>query len=165
MATSTHSITITGKVQNIGFRNTIEHIGRLFGLPGMVFNAKDGSVKILCSGEDTLINNFTQEIKVRGTEKGAEIAGIKEQTLSVYIELPDNFTKVSSDDEIDIGRKLDVGVEVLRNIKGDTSEIKGDISAIKEDTSALVIEMREHNKEQRGHNIRLEAILEKLAEK
>ncbi len=52
MATSTHSITITGKVQDIGFRNTIEHIGRSFGLPGMVFNAKDGSVKILCSGED-----------------------------------------------------------------------------------------------------------------
>lgn len=69
MATSTHSITITGKVQDIGFRNT----------------------------------------------------------------------------------KLDVGVEVLRNIKGDTS--------------ALVIEMREHNKEQRGHNTHLEAILEKLAEK
>lgn len=65
--------------------------------------------------------------------------------------LPDNFTKVSSDDDIDIGRKLDVGVEVLRNIKGDTS--------------SLVIEMREHNKEQRGHNTRLEAILEKLAEK
>jgi hypothetical protein len=65
MATSTHSITITGKVQDIGFRNTIEHI--------------------------------------------------------------------------------------LRNIKGDTS--------------ALVIEMREHNKEQRGHNTRLEAILEKLAGK
>jgi acylphosphatase len=151
MATSTHSITITGKVQDIGFRNTIEHIGRSFGLPGMVFNAKDGSVKILCSGEDTVIDNFTQEIKVRGMENGAEIAGIKEQTLSIYIELPDNFTKVSSDDDIDIGRKMDVGVEVLRNIKGDTS--------------ALVIEMREHNKEQRGHNTRLEAILEKLAEK
>ena len=151
MATSTHSITITGNVQDIGFRNTIEHIGRAFGLPGMVFNAKDGSVKILCSGEDTVITNFTREIKVRGTESGAEIAGIKEQNLSINIELPDNFTKVSSDDDIDIGRKLDVGVEVLRNIKGDTS--------------ALVVEMREHNKEQRGHNTRLEAILEKLAEK
>ncbi|NJD53541.1 MAG: acylphosphatase [Candidatus Methanoperedens sp.] len=104
MTASTHSITITGNVQDIGFRNTIEHIGRAFGLPGMVFNAKDGSVKILCSGEDTEINNFTQEIRIRGTEKGAEIAGIKEQKLSVYIELPDNFTKVSSDDEIDIGR-------------------------------------------------------------
>ena len=69
-----HNITITGKVQDIGFRNTIEHIWRLFGLPDMVFNAN---------------------------------ADIKEQTLSVYAELPDNFTEVSSDDDIDIGRKLD----------------------------------------------------------
>ncbi len=81
MTASTHSITITGKVQDIDFRNTIEHIGRAFGLPGMVFNAKDGSVKILCSGEDTVINNFTREIKVRGTESGAEIADIKEQNI------------------------------------------------------------------------------------
>ena len=165
MTASTHSITIRGKVQDIGFRNTIEHIARVFGLPGMVFNAKDGSVKILCSGEDTVINNFTREIKVRGTESGAEIAGIKEQTLSINIELPDNFTKVSSDDDIDIGRKLDVGVEVLKNIKEDTSALVREQRGLKEDTSALVIEMREHNKEQRGHNTRLEAILEKLAAK
>src|SRR5660397_244498 len=115
MATLTHSITITGKVQDIGFRNTIEHIGRAFGLPGMVFNAKDGSVKILCSGEDTVINDFTREIKVRGTEGGSEISGIKEQTLSVYVELPDNFTKLSSDDEIDIGRKLDKANVLLKS--------------------------------------------------
>jgi hypothetical protein len=76
---------------------------------------------------------------------------IREQKLSIYIDLPEDFAKASSDDEIDLGRKLDTGVEVLKDIKGDTS--------------ALVIEMREHNKEQRGHNIRLEAILEKLADK
>ena len=57
-----------------------------------------------------------------------------------------------------ISRKLDVGIDVLKDIKGDTS--------------ALVMEMREHNKEQRDfnnemreHNKRLEKILEKLAEK
>ncbi|MDD5614895.1 MAG: hypothetical protein PHH85_01685 [Candidatus Methanoperedens sp.] len=62
------------------------------------------------------------------------------------------------DELADIGRKLDVGIEVLKSIKGDTS--------------ALVIEIREHNKEQKGfnqemreHNKRLEKILEKLAEK
>jgi hypothetical protein len=38
-----------------------------------------------------------------------------------------------------------VGVEVLKEIKGDTS--------------ALVREMREHNKEQREHNTRLEAMI------
>jgi hypothetical protein len=54
----------------------------------------------------------------------------------------------SKDELKDISRKLDEGVEVLKDIKGDTS--------------VLVIEMREHNKEQREHNKRLDIILEKL---
>ena len=163
MATSTHSITITGKVQDIGFRNTIEHIGRAFGLQGMVFNAKDGSVKILCSGEDTVINNFTREIKVRGTESGAEIASIKEQNLSINIELPDNFTKVSSDEDIDIGRKLDKANLLLKtgfeNVNTDLNtgfnKLNTDLNTGFNNLTTMISE----------HNSRLEAILEKLAEK
>src|SRR4030067_3146600 len=99
-----HSIIVTGKVQDIGFRSVVEHIGRSLGIPGIVFNAKDGSVKILCCGEDSVIDNFKQAIKVRGTNNGAEIADIKEKTLSINIDLPDEFSKASSDDEIDIGK-------------------------------------------------------------
>jgi acylphosphatase len=53
-----HSIIGTGKVQDIGFRSVVEHIGRSFGMLGLVFNAKDGSVKILCCGEDSVIDNL-----------------------------------------------------------------------------------------------------------
>ena len=102
-----HSIIVTGKVQDIGFRSIVEHIGRSLGIPGLVFNARDGSVKILCSGEDSVVDNFTQAIRVRGEENGSEIASINEKTLAINIDLPDEFSKVSSDDEIDIGRKLD----------------------------------------------------------
>jgi acylphosphatase len=140
-----HSLVITGKVQDIGFRSIVEHIGRSFGMPGMVFNAKDGSVNILCSGADSVIESFTQTIKVRGEESGAQIEDIIKKDLHDVIALPEHFTKVPSDDEPDIGRKLDTGVEVLKDIKGDTS--------------ALVIEMRDHNKEQRGHNTRLEEMV------
>ncbi|MDW7777387.1 MAG: acylphosphatase [Methanosarcinales archaeon] len=97
-----HSIIVTG--QDIGFRSVVEHIGRSFGISCLVFNAKDGSVKILCSGEDSVIDNFTQTIKVRGAENGIEIASIKEKTLAINIDLTDEFSKVSSDDEIDIGQ-------------------------------------------------------------
>ena len=100
-----HSIIVTCKVQDVSFRSVVEHIGRSFGIPGFVFNAKDGSVKILCSGEDSVIDNFTQAIKVRGAENGTEIANIKEQTLSINIDLPDEFSKVSSDDEIRYRKK------------------------------------------------------------
>jgi acylphosphatase len=135
-----HSIIVSGKVQDIGFRSVVEHIGRSFGMPGLVFNAKDGSVKILCCGEDSVIDNFTQTIKVRGEEIGAEIEAIREQALPFDIDLPDEFSRVSSDDDVDIGRKLDKGNYLLTDIKADTSGIRKDASilpGIRKDTSIL----------------------------
>ena len=146
-----HSIIVTGKVQDTGFRSIVEHIGRSFGMPGLVFNAKDGSVKILCCGEDSVIDNFTQTIKVRGRESGAEIEGIKEQALPFDIDLPDEFSKVSCDDEIDIGRKLDKGNFLLTNIKSDTSGINDGINNLNIKFDAF--------------SSRLERILEKLVER
>jgi acylphosphatase len=179
-----HSIIVTGKVQDMGFRSIVEHIGRSFGIPGLVFNGKDGSVKILCSGEDSVIDNFTQTIKIRGVENGAEIASIKEQTLTINIDLPDEFSKVSSDDEIDIGRKLDKANLLLKggfdnlnmdlnrgfnNVNTDLTDIKNGInnltSMISEHNTRLEVMHNDHNRGQQDHNKRLEAILEKLANK
>jgi len=150
-----HSIIVTGKVQDIGFRSVVEHIGRSFGMPGIVFNAKDGSVKILCCGEDSVIDNFTQAIKVRGAKNGAEIANIKEKTLSINIDLPDEFSKASSDDEIDIGRKLDKANLLLMS---GFDNLNTGLTDIKTGLNNLTTMMYEHN-------TRLEAILEKLANK
>ncbi len=153
-----HSIIVTGKVQDIGFRSVVEHIGRSFGIPGMVFNAKDGSVKILCCGEDSVIDNFTQTIKVRGEESGAEIEGIKEQALPFVIDLPDEFSRVSSDDDIDIGRKLDKGNYLLTDIKADTSGIRTDTSVLPEINGGI----NNLNIRFDAFSSRLERILEKL---
>ncbi|MBU3966855.1 MAG: acylphosphatase [Euryarchaeota archaeon] len=185
-----HSIIVTGKVQDIGFRSIVEHIGRSFGIPGLVFNAKDGSVKILCSCEDNVIDNFTKAIKVRGAQNGTEIVNIKEQTLSINIDLPDEFSKVSSDDEIDLGRKFDKANVLLstmivdnksgfneikggfneikggfNEIKGGLNEIKGGLNEIKIGINNMTTIMLEQNKRMDEHNTRLEAILEKLVER
>jgi acylphosphatase len=156
-----HSIIVTGKVQDIGFRSVVEHIGRSFGMPGLVFNAKDGSVKILCCGEDSVIDNFTHAIRVRGEESGAKIKGIKELLLPFNIDLPEEFSKVSSDDEIDLGRKLDKGNEFLKNLPDIKDMLGSFIGGQREHNTrleAMVIGINEHN-------TRLEAILEKLADK
>jgi acylphosphatase len=150
-----HSIIVTGKVQDIGFRSVVEHIGRSLGISGFIFNAKDGSVKILCSGEDSVIDNFTQAIKTRGAENGTEIANIKEQTLAINIDLPDEFSKVSSDDEIDIGRKLDKRNLLLAAMIIDNKTGFNDIKTGLNNLTTMMYE----------HNTRLEAILEKLADK
>jgi len=175
-----HSIIVNGKVQDIGFRSVVEHIGRSFGMPGLVFNAKDGSVKILCCGEDSVIDNFTHAIRVRGEESGAKIKGIKELLLPFNIDLPDEFSKVSSDDEFDLGRKLDKGNFLLNNMnvtlnnmsvdnKTGFNNLNKDLNAgfnkLTDMLGSNIGEQREHNIRLEAHNTRLEAILEKLANK
>jgi len=180
---NTYNIIITGKVQDIGFRSIIENIGRSFGMPGFVFNAKDGSVKILCSGDDSVIDNFTQTIKVRGAESGAEIVDIKEQLLP-FIDLPDNFSKASSDDDIDIGRKLDKANLLLKSVNTDlntgfnnlntdlntgfnnlNTDLNTGFNNLTDVLGSFIGEQRVYNRGQQGHNTRLESILEKLVEK
>jgi len=159
-----HSLIITGKVQDIGFRSIVEHIGRSFGIPGMVFNARDGSVKIVCSGEDAVIDNFKQTIMIRGKKNGAEIIDIKE---SVNIELPEDFAKASSDDEIDIGRKLDKANLLLKtgfeNLNADMNTGFNNLTGM---LGSFVGEQREHNSRLEAmvtgineHNTRLEAMV------
>jgi len=137
-------------------------------MPGLVFNANDGSVKILCCGEDSVIDNFTHTIKERGQESGAEIKNIKEILLPFNIDLPDEFSKVSSDDEIDLGRKQDKGNDFLKSLP----EMKDMLGTFIGEQKEHNIGQREHNTRLEAmvtgineHNTRLEAILEKLATK
>ena len=52
----------------------------------------------------------------------------KNKYYLIDTELPYEFSKVSSDDEIDLGRKLDKGNFLLTDIKADTSEINDGIN-------------------------------------
>ncbi len=170
-----YNVAIVGKVQDVGFRNLIEDIARLLDLKGYAFNDTDGSVKMVCCGDTSIINNFLKEIRLRGEQKGAVIEDITKEQIPFHIYLPQKFIRLYSDELADISRKLDVGIEVLKDIKGDTSalpEIKNGIESLntKFDSfnskfESYIIEQREHNKEQREHNKRLEKILEKLSER
>lgn len=149
-----YNVTITGKVQDIGFRNLIEDIGRYLGLAGYVFNAPDGSVKMVCRGENNVITRFFNEIQINGVQKGAVIEDIVKEEIPSLIFLPDKFSKLYTDEISDLGRKMDVGnrkldaaIDVLRDIKTDTSVLSSFVA------------------EQRLHNNNLEKILDKLAEK
>lgn len=149
-----YNIMVTGKVLDVGFRTLIEEIARFHDLKGYAFNDLDGSVKMVCCGDDTVINEFLDEVKYRGVQKGAAIEDIEKEEITQRIFLPQRFLRLYTDELADISRKLDVGVGVLKEIKRDTSALP----EIKETLSSFVLEQREHNK-------RLEKILEKLAEK
>ncbi len=142
-----YDVSIIGKVQDIGFRNLIEDIGRLLELAGYVFNASDGSVRMVCRGENSVITKFFKEIQIRGEQKGAVIEDIEKEEIPFHIYLPEKFSKLYTDEISEIGRKLDIGVDVLRDIKSDTSVMSSFVA------------------EQRAHNHNLERILEKLVER
>lgn len=146
-----YNITVTGKVQDIGFRAVAEYAGRLLDLSGIVFNARNGSVSILCRGEDSDISDLSREIMNRGVQRGAVIQDIIRQELPIDIDLPYPFSRVLADDDIDLGRKLDKGNELLTDIKTGINNLN-----VKFDSFI-------HGQEE--HNLCLEKILEKLAEK
>ena len=149
-----YNIMVTGKVLDVGFRTLIEEIARFHDLRGYAFNDLDGSVKMVCCGDDAVIDEFLDEVRFRGVQKGATIEDIEKEEITQRIFLPQRFLRLYTDELADISRKLDVGIGILKEIKGDTSALP----EIKETLSSFVSEQREHNK-------RLEKILEKLAEK
>lgn len=158
MSSKCYNLTVTGKVQDIGLRGIIEYAGRLLDLSGLVFNSKNGSVSILCKGENSDIKDFSHEISARGVKRGAVIQDIIRQELPFDVDLPYPFSRVLSDEDIDLGRKLDKGNELLTDIKGDTSGIKVGIDTLNTKFDSFI-------QGQVEHNLCLEKILEKLAEK
>ncbi len=58
-------------------------------------------------------------------------------------------------------RKLDAGVGILKDIKSDTSVLP----EINSKFDSFIAEQKEHNQWMKEHNLRLEKILERLAER
>ncbi len=156
-----YNIMITGKVQDIGFRALIEDIARLYDLRGFTFNDIDGSIKMVCCGENGVVADFLEELRAKGTQRGAVIDEITSKEIPFEIYLPQRFLRLYTDELTDIGRKLDKGNELLGDIKKDTSALP-EIRSVLE---SFTLEQREHNQWIKEHNQRLEKILERLAEK
>ena len=141
MSSKCYNLTVTGKIQDIGLKGVIEYAGRLLDLSGLVFNNRTGGVGIICRGEDSDIKDFSKEIITRGEKRGAIIQDITRQELPFDVDLPYPFSRVLSDEDIDLGRKLDKWNELLTDIKRDTSilpDIKAGIDALNTKFDTLI---------------------------
>lgn len=58
----TIKITVYGRVQGVGFRYTTKKIADTLGITGTVHNNEDGSVTILATSEEIILNDFKQQI-------------------------------------------------------------------------------------------------------
>ncbi len=133
------NITIRDDVQLIGYRGQIELLGRDLNLNGIVFNAPDGSVKVIVEGKEDVLEEFLNHLK-----RIREGVKIETKPVSRDSDLPIPFSRVATDDAYENMKRLDRGIELLGEIKKDTdllNEIKTDtglLKEIKKDTGQLV---------------------------
>ena len=167
-----YNVTVTGNVQDIGFRRFIESTANSYHVRGYVFNDPAGSVKMLCGGSAGSLDEFFHAIETR-VPSGISIEQFVKDEIATDtdLNLPHEFLKLGTDELSDIGRKLDKGVKLLKalpDIKESVSmlpDIKTGIDAANSKFDAFIDEQRTFNHEMIEHNKRMGQILQKLAEK
>ena len=131
MAT-TYELVIYGKVQHVGFREKIENIGRLLNINGVIYNYKDGTVRILANFDSERKRRLFKEL-IKELEKVDElikIDKIEEKKLNAYIEFPDGINRISADDLVELNKKLDEGVKYIKLIFGELESINSKLDSI-----------------------------------
>ncbi len=125
-------VTIEGNVQDVGFRDFIENIARSHFLSGVVFNDIGSTVKIVCRQDSGVIDDFFKDVQTKGTKAGIKFKITDKKELPLEIPLPAKFTKVSTDDVEDIGRKLDKAYTELKGVNTKLASIEDDTSILPE---------------------------------
>jgi acylphosphatase len=72
MATQAKRIVVHGRVQGVGFRYFVQHVGNRLGLTGNVRNCPDSTVEIFVEGSPKKIIEFIDEV-----EKGPALARVQ----------------------------------------------------------------------------------------
>lgn len=55
----------SGNVQGVGFRFTVKNLGSYLGVKGFVRNLPDGTVEVVCEGDEKPLTEFTRRIEDR----------------------------------------------------------------------------------------------------
>ncbi len=77
MATVAKHVVVHGRVQGVGFRFFVQHVGIQLGLTGDVRNCADSSVEIIVEGSPADIAQFLREV-----EKGPRLARVERLEVS-----------------------------------------------------------------------------------
>ena len=105
-----YTLTLKGKVQQVGFRGYAEDLCRELGIGGMTYNVGENEVKILCEAEEAEVNRLCQLLK---EYRLAEITETKiEEGLNVPYPLRRGITGL----EQELFTRLDSGIKILENM-------------------------------------------------
>ncbi|MDI6654662.1 MAG: acylphosphatase [Candidatus Hydrothermarchaeota archaeon] len=126
-------VVIHGKVQDVGYRKRIESTAELFNLKGFPWNDVDGSVKLVCEGQEDFLNRFLEDIEIKEKlPSGIFVESMEKKEISIEFPLPPRFARLETEELADISRKLDTGNEQLKDIRANTGNIGANTGAMRE---------------------------------
>jgi len=128
-----YNITLRDHVQLLGYRGQIELIGKDLGLHGIVFNAPDGSVKVVAEGEEGVFDVFFDDLK-----RIREGVDIETKEVSRDADLPIPFSRVATDETLEYMKRFDKGIDLLTDIKSDNREILSNTNLLVKGQDKLV---------------------------
>jgi acylphosphatase len=128
-----YNVTLRDHVQLLGYRGQIELIGRDLGLRGVVFNAPDGSVKVVAEGEESAFDVFLDDLK-----RIREGVDIEAREVSMDIDLPFPFSRVATDERLEEMERFDRAIELLGKVDDNTRPLVEIVGRVDDNTRPLV---------------------------
>jgi len=122
-----YTITLRGKVQEIGFRGYLEDLCKRLRVPSISYNTSMDELKLLCETDQETLNKLSDQIREY------RLAEITDLSIQEGVQLPYPPYRAVIGIEQEIYNRLDEGVKILLSIKGDTRLLQ----SIKEDTKKL----------------------------
>jgi acylphosphatase len=129
-----YTITLTGKVQEAGFRGYLQDICNRLRVPSIVYNTSADELKLLCEADQQTLTDLSAQIR---EYRLGEIRGV---SIEEGLELPYPSHRGIIGIEQEIYTRLDEGVKILHAIKDDTKAINDGVrrlDSIKDDTKAI----------------------------
>ena len=112
----TYYYIIEGNVQDVGFRDAITKAFIDLGIEGAVFNYKDNTVRLFVNTDNPDVISAII-LKIGNKLKDAVVENIEYSSIGKRLALPTNENiKLDVDSLVDIGRKLDKGVNAISKL-------------------------------------------------
>jgi len=109
-----YTITVVGKVQEVGFRGYLADLCRSLRVPSIVYNTTSDELKLLCEADEETIKKLASGIR------DYRLAEIRDLSIDKGLQLPYPTVRGVVGIEEEIYNRLDEGVKILYSIKDDT---------------------------------------------
>jgi len=142
------TITVHGQVQQLGYREMVNHLAKGLGLRGFVENLKDSKAKdakrqpvgIVCQGRRSVIETFVNLIKIRNGHIDVERVEVTylddaDVTYQGFYVLRGEFLE-------ELGPRLDTAIGVLKSMDGKLKSMGGQLNSVDGDLKSIDGELK-----------------------